>query len=142
MEADPDTTSDGIDGQGGDAVPCHQTRPRDPLNVTADGQSKQALVLVGDPQGAARVLIDAVYDPPGNASPGDEAVVFHVAEAAQRRDPEPSPAILEEAVRVVAVELSVRPGSAGHGYLDLPIAPPVQAAVSPDPHGTLPSREE
>src|SRR5262249_15459264 len=60
LEPDPEAASDGIDGQGAPNVSSSQAGPRDLFDVTSRGQSSEAMILVGDPQVAARVLDHAV----------------------------------------------------------------------------------
>src|SRR5215472_1877807 len=113
-----------------------EASPRDLLDLPSPGQTKKALILVGDPEIPRSVLGDAVHHAARNSSDRNEAAVLQVAQFPIGGDPNSPTTILKKRIRRIPIELPV--SSAENG--DLRAVPAVQATISGAPDAPIPVR--
>src|SRR5215475_119124 len=118
-----------------------QRGPRDALNLTTVGELNKTDPFGVGPEVPGLVLGDGKHGPAGKAAYGDEAVTLQIADGAKRRDPDSPAIILKKRSRAKAVEFAVRLAVAGAGNSNLSVTPSVQAAISTEPHASVPVRE-
>src|SRR5215469_14820475 len=118
-----------------------QPVPRNLLDLTSRGQTKKAASLVRNPQVSGLVLRDAMHGTTGDASYRNKLVILEVSDPGIRRYPDLPTIILKQRIRGESIEFPVSFHTAGTGNRDLPVIPPVQAAIGAEPNASIPVRQ-
>src|SRR5215471_1301646 len=114
-----------------------QPAPRNFLDLTARGQTKKAVFLVGNPQVSRLVLRYAMPATTENTAYGSKSVILEVSDPSIRGYPDLPAIILKQRIRGESIEFPVSFHAAGTGNRDLAVIPSVQAAIGAEPNASI-----